>query len=271
MGNFLYRNWKKLTFDLPSQVWYKIRTNLIFKNGSEMFDRIYEQFDDFLPRSGSLLVDIGCQYADYSIVANRLYGAQVVAFEPLLRNFLRAQDSISRNKASVEILNFGLSDREHKAIMFSDKEMLSIAQEGAQSEEIEFRTLDSYHLKPDIIKIDVEGFEMEVLRGASDTIERSKPRIIIEAHSSELEKQVRIFLEAKGYILRHRGKTSGAWRYSNWMDYITNLFFEYDQWSRSSSFDSWRPYWEKNQASSVRASLNNKSVHSLKQDGETSI
>ncbi len=46
---------------------------------------------------------------------------------------------------------------------------------------IEMRTLDSYEFENvDFIKIDVEGYEREVVRGALDTLKRCRPNIIIE-------------------------------------------------------------------------------------------
>ena len=41
-------------------------------------------------------------------------------------------------------------------------------------------TIDSLNLNPDLIQLDVEGFEENALKGAFDTIMRSRPIIIIE-------------------------------------------------------------------------------------------
>lgn len=45
---------------------------------------------------------------------------------------------------------------------------------------VEVRTLDSFNLDPDFIKIDCEGYELFVLQGAVETLERSRPTIIVE-------------------------------------------------------------------------------------------
>lgn len=45
---------------------------------------------------------------------------------------------------------------------------------------VEVKTLDSFQLEPEFIKMDVEGFEYQVLLGASETINNSRPILLIE-------------------------------------------------------------------------------------------
>ena len=59
------------------------------------------------------------------------------------------------------------------------------------------RTLDSYNIKPNLIKIDVEGMELEVLAGAEKTIIESLPVLMVECTGTHSE--VKKMLEAKGY------------------------------------------------------------------------
>lgn len=56
------------------------------------------------------------------------------------------------------------------------------------------RTLDSFDLNPDFIKIDVEGVGVQVLEGARSTIERCKPTIQIEKGNEES------WLHSNGYV-----------------------------------------------------------------------
>lgn len=48
---------------------------------------------------------------------------------------------------------------------------------------IDIKTLDSFKLKPEFIKIDVEGFEYQVLQGGKDTINTYRPILLIEGIS----------------------------------------------------------------------------------------
>lgn len=58
--------------------------------------------------------------------------------------------------------------------------------------------LDELHLSPDLIKLDVEGFECQALQGLKDTLERLLPALIIEMNHSE---RWLPFLQSLGYDL----------------------------------------------------------------------
>jgi FkbM family methyltransferase len=64
-------------------------------------------------------------------------------------------------------------------INYSESAMKSVA----------LKSIDSFNwLRVDLIKIDVEGMELEVLRGATDTIKRTKPIMMIEVIKSDLKR-----------------------------------------------------------------------------------
>jgi FkbM family methyltransferase len=64
---------------------------------------------------------------------------------------------------------------------------------------VALRTLDSYNLTPHLVKIDVQGHELSVLRGMVHTLEQHRPVLIIEC-GGDFE-EVRRILENNGYGL----------------------------------------------------------------------
>ena len=71
---------------------------------------------------------------------------------------------------------------------------------------IETRTLDSYNFpKMDFIKIDVEGWEEQVLKGGMDTILKYRPRMYIEIWPKQYEKVSDILWREMGYTLQRIG------------------------------------------------------------------
>jgi FkbM family methyltransferase len=73
---------------------------------------------------------------------------------------------------------------------------------GSGTLEVEVMTLDSYQFQDiSLMKIDVEGFEEEVLRGATETIGRCKPIIYLEADRQEKLKSLANYLAELGYSI----------------------------------------------------------------------
>jgi FkbM family methyltransferase len=69
-------------------------------------------------------------------------------------------------------------------------------------ESVTVSTLDSLELKRcDLIKVDVEGMELEVLRGAAATIERCHPILYVENDRVEKSPALIEFIMSLGYVL----------------------------------------------------------------------
>jgi hypothetical protein len=76
-----------------------------------------------------------------------------------------------------------------------------------QSIEVAIVSLDSWCLAngvtfPNVMKIDVEGAELLVLRGAKRILRESRPKLFIEAHSRVLASEVLNLLHEQGYLVR---------------------------------------------------------------------
>lgn len=134
-------------------------------------------------------VDVGANIGTYSVTMAKK-GLQVYSFEPIRSNFDVLERNISDNgsKESVIAYNLALGDKARTAeIIYNPREHGegSLVQDipGGVKEEVNVKKLDDLSIKPRnkcFMKIDVEGFEYQVLLGAENFIRRYKPSIIIE-------------------------------------------------------------------------------------------
>jgi FkbM family methyltransferase len=170
---------------------------------------------------GTVFYDIGANIGWYSLLAARVVGptGHVVAFEPSLSNATLAQGNAAANGfQNVTVVCAALTD-EDGWMTFLDKGNLQgrIDKDDfeAQAEfrakrdqRIQHRTpvpvarLDSWleqtgEPPPGVVKIDVEGAEVGVLKGMAETLRRSGPTLIIELHRTR--EPVADFLDAAGY------------------------------------------------------------------------
>lgn len=76
--------------------------------------------------------------------------------------------------------------------------------------EVEMRTLDSFNfLDVDFVKIDVEGFEYPVVRGAIETIRKHRPTFIIEQKPNNAERQGFKQMAATRFLEKLGGRVMG--------------------------------------------------------------
>ena len=142
---------------------------------------------------GDLFVDAGANIGSYSILAGSCAGVDVVAFEPIPSTFSWLQKNIKVNalENKVRAMNVGLAEKKG-TIHFSSNldvrnHVLLKNEENLPFIEIDVVTLDDAlnGKSPAVIKIDVEGFEIQTLIGAKNIINNpSLMAIIIEMNGS---------------------------------------------------------------------------------------
>ena len=199
-------------------------------------ERIYTSFRDFMPKASDTVYDVGAQHGDYSLLC-AFFGADVHAFEPLKKNLTIFNKNIEKNiklfrrnlklnriPGQLIYLNGeAVGDKLDVIEIPYDEEMAGI--DGKSREHVGMTTIDHYtsisESHPTILKIDVEGFELQVLKGAAETLKRYHPKIIIETHSSQLEAECLKYLADFGYKVIHTGRIT---QNKGWMDKVTNLF-----------------------------------------------
>jgi len=131
-------------------------------------------------RSAKDVVDVGANVGFFSLMAARRFpGARIVAIEPVPQLF----DCLTHNlgdRSHTLLLNVAVSDSAETVQMSyspMDSEVSKVTSSGEVS--VEARTLDDvaqeYGLETvDLLKVDVEGFEAHVLRGARRVLENTR-------------------------------------------------------------------------------------------------
>ena len=151
------------------------------------------------PKEDDVVVDAGASYGAYTLTA-LVMGARVLAFEPEVSVRLDLEVNIALNGFPVLCPRVGLWDS------VGVVDMASYAPHwppGTITGAFDMVTLDSYALaKLDLLKIDTEGCEDRVIRGALETLRRCRPTVIVEVHiflDPSLLNKCRVLLESCGY------------------------------------------------------------------------
>jgi FkbM family methyltransferase len=131
-------------------------------------------------KEGKAFVDVGANVGAYSLrAASR--GMKVYGFEPHPGNVKVLRRNAEANHLSIDLFEYALGSSEGE-VKLSKMGAISRITEG-DGIPVKIRTLDSFDLPAaDLMKVDVEGHELEVLKGAMKTLERFHPQIVIEMH-----------------------------------------------------------------------------------------
>lgn len=139
-----------------------------------------------LLRDDALFVDVGANVGVFTVLAAAAVGARSIAIEPVPATFARLRRNIAINQAGerVEAHQLGVSDRTGSLRFSLDLDAMNHVMqpgEAGAGSEVPVTTLDSLlaDRAPTLIKIDVEGHEEAVLRGAVRTLSRPELLAVI--------------------------------------------------------------------------------------------
>jgi FkbM family methyltransferase len=147
--------------------------------------------DALLPANG-VMMDIGANWGHFSLFASSRPGftGRVHAFEPMPSTYADLVASVQATRMGniVTTHSIAVADREgtsHMSIPGGEKSGLASLGDNTGTP-VPLSRLDALDLPaPDLMKIDVEGHEAGVLRGARQTIGKSRPMIIFESGLSD--------------------------------------------------------------------------------------
>lgn len=219
-------SWLSLFFDALS-IRLIVYGGLHEKNVSELLKRL----------KGDIFVDVGAYFGYYSLLLRKNF-REIYAFEPFPENFRKVCDNLRRFRAGnvVSVMN-AVSDFDGKAFLWlteygkypqlvSEKQLVHESllnhlkmRKIVSLLPVEVVTLSQYFpsSKLDLVKVDVEGAEWEVLKGAEPILSRIK-RWVVELHDPKRKREIEEWFTSHGYSFRwidFQGKTGNhiyAWR-----------------------------------------------------------
>lgn len=207
----------KIYFD-PSGLWQK----KIMDNTYDTF--LFSRLNDF-DLQDTVAYDIGAHIGFHSLYFARR-GSKVFAFEPNPHNverFTMIKDANEDIKNKISIFPIAVSDKIGQETFTLNRDVESgrssgsfidradtiwdknvFTERGFVSTTVKTVPIDAFESTlsiplPDILKIDVEGAEYLVLKGASHMFTKKRPLILIEVHSPKAMQDVMSFLESHSY------------------------------------------------------------------------
>ena len=152
----------------------------------EVYDRLFRL------QKGDVVIDVGAHVGMFTIKAARQVGEEglVIAIEPEPRNLMLLEQNVKGNNLSnVVIVGKAVSESPDRGKLYlgDDSYGHSLAWQTPRFVEVEIDSLDNIvsRLKLErvnFIKIDVEGMELEVLKGAEKILGRAGVKLAIAAY-----------------------------------------------------------------------------------------
>jgi FkbM family methyltransferase len=161
-----------------------------------------------IPKRG-IAIDVGANVGFWALSLVP-YCDKVYAFEI---NETVSRDLIACGIPNIEINNVGLSNHPGTATLYIPIHPNGFEMDGWASlqignypgitkhceKQVQLKTLDSFAIKNcSFLKIDIEGHELEMLKGAIQTLKKSRPVVLVEIKEHNLE-EVRLFFSQIGY------------------------------------------------------------------------
>ncbi|MFW9896175.1 MAG: FkbM family methyltransferase [Candidatus Thorarchaeota archaeon] len=147
--------------------------------------------------------DIGANIGIYSMLFSR-YSKFTYAFEPLPRNIRFLYRTIKLNKIrNVKIVPCAVADKDGQSWFQKGDSIAEGKLDSGGTVQVRTVSLDTYItenvIKPNLLKIDVEGAELLILEGAKQYLLKERPIILIETHSEVIKKKCFDFLKQMKY------------------------------------------------------------------------
>ena len=163
---------------------------------------------------GKVAFDVGANVGFYTLLLARVLGPEghVVAFEPVPRNLSFLHRHLALNGVrNVSVIEAAVADREGVAT-FDEGPDPSMGHLGAGRLRVRTLRLDDALARGEIpvpayMKIDVEGAEADVLRGAEGILREARPVVFLATHGPAVHAECLEILTGHGYVVTPLGDT----------------------------------------------------------------
>lgn len=169
---------------------------LYFDINNQHKENIYQNIEN-----GDIILDVGSNIGEVLLNMAKVNPAgKIYGFEPVNSTFQKLFKNVSLNEfQNIMISRLALSDK-NETVYYQEKAghsggtMMSKETGKNQTQFIEALTLDEFVKthgleKIDFIKVDIEGFEMNFVNGAIETLKNFKPLLFMEVDQNKLKRQ----------------------------------------------------------------------------------
>jgi len=128
--------------------------------------------------------------------------------------------SNTKNFTNIQLYKLGLGEQEEHAVIKIPVEAKNCGafsivdfnnyENAILEEQIKISTLDQFNILPDLIKIDTQGFELFILRGAKNTL-KNKPVLLLECEKKQEKQLIGEYLTPLGYDIVETVRKDSIW------------------------------------------------------------
>jgi FkbM family methyltransferase len=187
---------------------------------------VYDMIDSL--DNNSIFVDVGAAEGLFTCYAS-VKGLKTYAIEPDKMNFDLLSRNVKLNKTQAKLINVGIADKKGTEVLkigmpFEGGHQKVLENSGRSDLNFNFKTSSIVNIdtldKIDLLKIDVDGSEERLIKGAKKTLSITK-YLIIELLDSQLE--ILTFLESINFISISKHKIPNNDNLSNFILRNSNL------------------------------------------------
>jgi FkbM family methyltransferase len=212
---FYLKNYNKRGYTIENLLFWNYKRNKNF-NWEKQSISLWET----CVKNSTVIFDIGANTGIYSIFGQTINPkARIIGFEPMPHIFQRYKTNCLLNNYSIHCFNLALSNEIKECNFYAEPTTKKNIYSGSLSKDFAashssknvvpikiktttlFEVITQQNLKQvDLMKIDVEGFEYEVLIGMGTYLKEFKPSMLVEVLTSELGNKLTELLKPIGYL-----------------------------------------------------------------------